>query len=472
MQSGKGVVHLTELESGDYKSICENLYDGIHITDGTGTILFINKAYTRTTGILPEELLGRKVSEIEAEGILYTGSVTERVLAQGKRINSVATIHRLNKEVLVTGTPVFDEEKNIRLVVTNTRDFPELKRLEAQLLALEEKQEKAVQELAYLRSRHAGDKQTIYHSAAMREVMEIVRKVAPTDVTVLITGESGTGKELIANEIYQNSDRCGKPFIKLNCAAIPAELLESELFGYEEGAFTGAKRTGKAGMFELANTGVLLLDEVGDMPMSLQAKLLRVLQERSLVRLGGSKTIDLDIRVIAATNKELLTQVRQGRFREDLYYRLSVVPIELKPLRERREDIPVLARHFCELYRRKYGKETELSPNAVAELAKYDWPGNIRELENLVERLVVTDSVGEIGGCQVASALNFSGTAVPEAGPLRASLKTQLQTFERELILGALERTGSLRKAAASLGVEHSTLVKKCKRLGISSAKR
>lgn len=416
--------------------------------------------------------MGRKVSEIEAEGILYTGSVTERVLAQGKRINSVATIHRLNKEVLVTGTPVFDEEKNIRLVVTNTRDFPELKRLEAQLLALEKKQEKAVQELAYLRSRQAGDKQTIYHSAAMREVMEIVRKVAPTDVTVLITGESGTGKELIANEIYQNSDRCGKPFIKLNCAAIPAELLESELFGYEEGAFTGAKRTGKAGMFELANTGVLLLDEVGDMPMALQAKLLRVLQERSLVRLGGSKTIDLDIRVIAATNKELLTQVRQGRFREDLYYRLSVVPIELKPLRERREDIPVLARHFCELYRRKYGKETELSPNAVAELAKYDWPGNIRELENLVERLVVTDSVGEIGGCQVASALNFSGTAVPEAGPQRASLKTQLQTFERELILGALERTGSLRKAAASLGVEHSTLVKKCKRLGISSAKR
>lgn len=378
----------------------------------------------------------------------------------------MATIHRLNKEVLVTGTPVFDEEKNIRLVVTNTRDFPELKRLEAQLLALEEKQEKAVQELAYLRSQQAGDKQTIYHSAAMREVMEIVRKVAPTDVTVLITGESGTGKELIANEIYQNSDRCGKPFIKLNCAAIPAELLESELFGYEEGAFTGAKRTGKAGMFELANTGVLLLDEVGDMPMALQAKLLRVLQERSLVRLGGSKMIDLDIRVIAATNKELLTQVRQGRFREDLYYRLSVVPIELKPLRERREDIPVLARHFCELYRRKYGKETELSPNAVAELAKYDWPGNIRELENLVERLVVTDSVGEIGGCQVASALNFSGTAVPEAGPQRASLKTQLQTFERELILGALERTGSLRKAAASLGVEHSTLVKKCKRLG------
>ena len=308
MQSGKGVVHLTELESGDYKSICENLYDGIHITDGTGTILFINKAYTRTTGILPEELLGRKVSEIEAEGILYTGSVTERVLAQGKRINSVATIHRLNKEVLVTGTPVFDEEKNIRLVVTNTRDFPELKRLEAQLLALEEKQEKAVQELAYLRSQQAGDKQTIYHSAAMREVMEIVRKVAPTDVTVLITGESGTGKELIANEIYQNSDRCGKPFIKLNCAAIPAELLESELFGYEEGAFTGAKRTGKAGMFELANTGVLLLDEVGDMPMALQAKLLRAVSHdlrTPLTNINGS------VGILMGKDQTLKPEVRE-----------------------------------------------------------------------------------------------------------------------------------------------------------------
>ena len=397
MQSGKGVVHLTELESGDYKSICENLYDGIHITDGTGTILFINKAYTRTTGILPEELLGRKVSEIEAEGILYTGSVTERVLAQGKRINSVATIHRLNKEVLVTGTPVFDEEKNIRLVVTNTRDFPELKRLEAQLLALEKKQEKAVQELAYLRSRQAGDKQTIYHSAAMREVMEIVRKVAPTDVTVLITGESGTGKELIANEIYQNSDRCGKPFIKLNCAAIPAELLESELFGYEEGAFTGAKRTGKAGMFELANTGVLLLDEVGDMPMALQAKLLRVLQERSLVRLGGSKTIDLDIRVIAATNKELLTQVRQGRFREDLYYRLNTVPIQVPPLRERPEDIVLLFRKFASDCAEKYRMPPiRLDDEARQLLVSYRWPGNVRELKNITERISVIEETRDI----------------------------------------------------------------------------
>ena len=180
----------------------------------------------------------------------------------------------------------------------------------------------------------------------MRQVMEVVRTVSAADVTVLITGESGTGKELVANEVYQRSERRDKPFIKVNCAAIPSELLESELFGYEEGAFTGARRMGKAGMFELANTGVILLDEIGDMPLPLQTKLLRVLQERELMRIGGSKPVKLDIRVIASTNKDLREEIKGGRFREDLFYRLNVVPIALKPLRERREDIPLLAEEF------------------------------------------------------------------------------------------------------------------------------
>ena len=216
----------------DFREICENLYDGIHVTDGTGTIIFINQAYTRTTGIKPEDLLGRKVSEVEQEGKLYKGAVTDTVLAQRRRVNSVATIFPLNKEVLVTGTPVFAPDGSIKMVVTNTRDFPELKRLEQQLLTLTEERQKADEELAYLRQQQTGGKQMYYHSAAMRQVVELIHTVAPTDVTVLITGESGTGKELIANEIYQNSTRRGKPFIKVNCAAIPAELLESELFGY------------------------------------------------------------------------------------------------------------------------------------------------------------------------------------------------------------------------------------------------
>jgi len=445
----------------DFREVCENLYDGIHITDGEGKVLFINKAYTRTTGIRPEDVLGRRVSDIEAEGKLYRGSVTAQVLERRERVNSVATILGLNKEVLVTGTPVFGFDGAIKMVVTNTRDFPELKRLEQQLLTLTEESRKAHEELAYLRRQQAGDKQLSYRSAAMQSVMSLIQTVAPTDVTVLITGESGTGKELVANELYQQSDRRGKPFIKVNCAAIPSELLESELFGYEEGAFTGAKRAGKAGMFELANTGVILLDEIGDMPLPLQAKLLRVLQQRELVRLGGSRVVKLDIRVIASTNKDLREQVRQGGFREDLYYRLNVVPIALKPLRERKEDIVYLADQFCRNFDKKYGKDAHISPGGMELLLEYPWPGNIRELENLVERIVVTSSGALINRDSVFAALSPGGLRFGGDGQEGATLKRQVAAFEREVILHTIEREGSLRRAARALGVDHSTLVKK-----------
>lgn len=455
----------------DFQKVCENLYDGIHITDGEGRVLFINQAYTRTTGILPEELLGRKVADIEAEGKLYKGSVTGKVLECRQRVNSVATIFKLNKEVLVTGTPVFDEAGNIILVVTNTRDFPELKRLEQQLLTLTEESKKANEELTYLRRQQAGDRQLFYRSQAMASVMELVRTVAPTDVTVLITGESGTGKELVANEIYHHSDRVDKPFIKVNCAAIPGELLESELFGYEDGAFTGAKRAGKAGMFELANTGVILLDEIGDMPLSLQTKLLRVLQQRELMRIGGSRPICLDIRVIASTNKDLQEEVRQGRFREDLFYRLNVVPLEIKPLRERPEDIPYLAERFCQSFNKKYGKDARISDEAMQLILAYRWPGNIRELENLIERIVVTSPGGVVTRGTVYNALNPGGMRLGGRVMEDATLRQQVSAFEREVILHTVERAGSIRKAARLLGVDHSTLVKKCCQYGCQEQK-
>lgn len=454
----------------DFREVCQNLYDGIHITDGEGVILFINDAYTRTTGIRPEQVLGRRVSEIE--GLLYQGSVTGQVLETRQRVNAVATILELGKEVLVTGTPVFDSAGNVKLVVTNTRDFPELKRLEQQLHALTEEQRKANQELAYLRRRQAGGKELIYRSEAMESVMELARTVAQTDVTVLITGESGTGKELIANELYQNSARRDKPFIKVNCAAIPAELLESELFGYEEGAFTGARRSGRAGMFELADTGVILLDEIGDMPLALQTKLLRVLQQRELIRVGGSRPVKLDLRVIAATNKDLREEVYQGRFREDLYYRLNVVPIELKPLRERRADIPILAQHFCRGFCKKYGRVMSISPEAIELLTQYPWPGNIRELENLVERIVVTNAGdGTVTREQVRSALSSNGS-FPGESPAPGSLKQQVSAYEQGLILQAVEREGSIRRAAKALGVDHSTLVKKLRQYGLAEAEQ
>lgn len=446
----------------DFRTVCENLYDGIHITDGNGKILFINQAYTRTTGLRPEDVLGRMVADIEEEGNLYKGSVTPLVLERRKQVNAVATILGLNKEVLVTGTPVFDEAGNIKLVVTNTRDFPELKRLEKQLLMLTEESKKSHEELIYLRNQQAGGRQITHHSAAMKNTMELIHTVAPTDVTVLITGESGTGKELVANKLYQESPRKGKPFIKVNCAAIPNELLESELFGYEDGAFTGARKAGKMGMFELANTGVILLDEIGDMPFSLQTKLLRVLQQWEITRIGGAHPIKIDIRVIASTNKDLKEEIHQGRFREDLYYRLNVVPIALLPLRKRKEEIPHLAEQFCQNFNKKYGKATAISPDGMEILMEYQWPGNIRELENLIERMVVTSTGESITRRSIFSALHPYEFPYPTKEATNSEpLKAQVRAFERELILYTMEQEGSLRKAAKVLGVDHSTLIKK-----------
>ena len=454
----------------DFREVCQNLYDGIHITDGEGVIVFINDAYTRTTGIRPEQVLGRRVSEIE--GLLYKGSVTGQVLKTKKRVNSMATILELGKEVLVTGTPVFDEAGNIKLVVTNTRDFPELKRLEHQLHTLTEERKKVHQELAFLRRQQAGGRELVYRSEAMESVMELVRTVAQTDVTVLITGESGTGKELIASELYQGSARRDKPFIKVNCAAIPAELLESELFGYEEGAFTGARRSGKAGMFELADTGMILLDEIGDMPLTLQTKLLRVLQQRELIRVGGSRPVKLDLRVVAATNKNLREEVRQGRFREDLYYRLNVVPIELKPLRERQTDIPLLAERFCRDFCKKYGRDMRITPDGLQLLTEYPWPGNIRELENLIERLIVTNGEGgAVTRGHVLAALSSSGS-FHGSSAAAGTLKQQVSAYEREIVLQAVKREGSIRRAAKALGVDHSTLVKKLRQHGLAEAEQ
>lgn len=451
----------------DYRQICDHLYDGIHITDGAGKTLYINPAYVQATGITPEEVVGRYVQDIEAEGVLYKGSVTGRVLKERKQISSVGYIIRKDKEVLVTGTPVFDAKGNIQLVVTNNRDFYALKQLEKKLQTVTEERDKVHEELAYLRNQQIGEKSLLYCSEAMKAVIELVRTVAASEVSVLLTGESGTGKELIANEIYQYSHRKGKPFIKVNCAAIPSELLESELFGYEAGAFTGAKNSGKVGLFTLANTGVLLLDEIGELPLSLQSKLLRVLQERELTPVGGQKAIALDIRLIASTNRDLRMEVEAGRFREDLYYRLNVVPVALLPLRKRKEDIPLLATEFCSGFSTKHNRQLVLTPEALDLLSEYAWPGNVRELENLIERLVVTSVSTRILPSQVYRAL-YDGTAYAPGEQVGQGLKGQVQAFERALILRTLEREGSYRKAAKVLGVDHSTLSKKCALYGLS----
>jgi formate hydrogenlyase transcriptional activator len=301
--------------------------------------------------------------------------------------------------------------------------------------------------------------QIIGRSLALETVLEEVGRVAPTDATVLVEGETGTGKELIAHAIHNLSSRCGRAFIRLNCAAIPLDLLESELFGHEKGAFTGAIAQ-KIGRFELADKGTLFLDEVGDIPPALQPKLLRVLQEQEFERLGGTRTHRVDVRLVAATNRDLAEMVKRGEFRTDLYYRLNVFPLKLPPLRARREDIPELVRHFAEIMGRRLGRQIDHIPaETMFALTSYHWPGNIRELQNLIERAVILSNSGVL-----PNPLPAPGIQPVAVSPAVATLKDS----ERAMILHTLESTAWVIGAAAKLGLKRTTLICKMQKLGIS----
>lgn len=457
----------------DFKEISDNLYDGMYISDGDGKTIYINEAYTRITGILKEEVIGRTVKDITEEGNLFKGAVTMDVIERREMVNSLGKSLKNNKDLLVTGSPIFDRDGNVRLVVINNRDISDLKELELKIAKLHDEKIKAAEEIKFLRKQQVSQNTVVYKSENMSVAMDLVATIGPTDVTVLITGESGTGKEVIADEIYFKSNRRNKPFIKVNCAAIPAELLESELFGYEGGAFTDAKKKGKIGLFELANEGTILLDEIGDMSLNLQSKLLRVLQSKEIVRIGGNKPIKLDIRVIASTNKDLQEEIRKERFRDDLYYRLNVVPIELKPLRERREDIYHLTNEYLNMYNKKYGKKAKLEKGTIKILEMYKWPGNIRELKNLIERMVVINKDGIIKYNSILSILDMENINLSMImSENNFNLKSSVQKLEREMIINSIKKCGSVNRAAAQLGLSQPALWKKCKVLNIDIKKK
>ena len=306
-------------------------------------------------------------------------------------------------------------------------------------------------------------------SKAFEEVVKTVRKVGPTDSTVLVLGETGVGKEFVARAVHHLSPRRNKPFVKVNCAAIPETLIESELFGHEKGAFTGAVTT-KPGRFELAHGGTIFLDEVGEIPLNLQVKLLNVLQDSAFERVGGIDTIDVDIRTIAATNRDLAAEVGEGRFRADLYYRLKVVPVQIPPLRERKEDIEPTVRYFLDRYREKYQKRTAtLAPEVMTAFAAYPWPGNVRELENVLERMIVLGDSPVLGTDLLPEEFGESGKLAAEGDTLKDTAGGIHAAAERQMILDALARTGNNRtKAAEILGISRRTLQNKIRKYGIN----
>lgn len=464
---------LRQLKELDFREIGDHLYDGLYIADGSGKTLYVNKAYTRITGLKADEIVGKYVNDIVAEG-LYKNAVTPEVIKQKKQVNSMGASTRNGIKMLITGNPIFDQEGNVKKVVVIDREITDLLAMQAEVEATQQKMKiveedgsKRKQEIEHLRKIQLNEN-LVGKSAGVQQVAQKIHQIAKLDVTVLIMGETGTGKEVVADEIYMNSNRKESPFIKVNCAAIPANLLEAELFGYEKGAFTGASTSGKIGMFELADKGTLLLDEIGEMTMELQSKLLRVIQHKEVTRIGGRRPVKLDVRILAATNCELREMVKRGKFREDLYYRLHVFPIHIPPLRLRVEDIVLLTQHFLEVYNKKYGKSAIIELLGIEVLEQYSWPGNIRELKNIIERLViVSDQNAIISREQIAILLNIN-PCYGEFVNQEIGLREIVANVEKKTIEKALATYGSTRKVAKVLKIDQSTVVKKAKRLGIS----
>ncbi len=450
----------------ELQDIIESSYDGIWITDGEGFTLHVNSAYERISGLKKEELLGRHMQELVDKGY-FSDSVTLHVLRNKERATIIHEIRKTGKRTLITGNPIFNEDGKIVRVVTNVRDITELIQLKQ---ALEDKEKLAARyqnELLQLRSQRVQEEYVV-ESQQMRHIYDLATWVSQVDSTVLILGESGVDKEVVAQLIVRSSDRRDEPYIKVNCGAIPDNLLESELFGYEKGSFTGADKKGKPGMFELAHKGTILLDEVSEIPLNLQVKLLRVIQEQEVMRVGSTKPMKLDVRIIAATNRDLEERVRLGEFREDLFYRLNVIPIIVPPLRERKEDIPPLIEHFLRKFNAKYRLNKEIPHAVIERLVAYHWPGNVRELQNIVERVVVLSREDEVGLEALPLQLN---AACEEVRQLHADvseempLKEALFELEKKLVLRALQKYGTTRKAADALGVDQSTVVRKVQRI-------
>ncbi len=468
---GKENAHLSNLEkqvielenlNRELDSIIDNSYDGIYITDNKGITLKTNTAIERLTGIPKEYYIGKNVDRLVNRGILKD-SVTKKVLKQ-RRTVSVVQDNFEGKETLITGSPIFNNKGEIEKVITNIRDLSELNKLISELNNVQKKNAEYEKELELLKG--YSNSGIIIESEVMKELYETANRIALYDATVLILGETGVGKDVLARFIYSKSKRASTgDFIKVNCGAIPQELIESELFGYEGGAFTGANRNGKPGMFEMADNGVLFLDEVGELPMKTQVKLLQVIQDHTIQRVGATKLKKVNVRIIAATNRNLRQMVTDQEFREDLFYRINVIPLSIPPLRERRDDILPLVQFFLNRTNTKYALNKRLKDDLKNSLYELDWKGNVREMANLIERLILTTSGQAISHFHLPDDYKKKS-----ATPQVQSLKEAVELTERSVLEDAYSKYKSTYEISRVLNTSQPTIVRKLRKYQIGQS--
>lgn len=442
----------------EVKKLFDGVNIGVHIVNNRGETILYNKACEEIEGINHTHIIGTNMHTLVQNNV-YSESIALEVLESGVETSKTQRVN--DRYILSCGKPIYKNGKMDKVIV-NVLDITKVESLEKGMHELKDINNRMKKELDILN--YAKDHSVIYKDRAMERIIDLCLKVAQVDSNVLILGETGVGKGVIAKLIYKNSARKDKPFIKVDCSAIPESLIESELFGYAEGAFTGSKKNGKVGLIQLANEGTLFLDEIGELPLNAQVKLLSLIQDKAFRRVGGIEDTKVDTRIIAATNKNLLEEVKAGRFREDLYYRLKIVPIEIPPLRERKDDIIPLMDYFLNKFNESYGFNKTMDSEAIKVLRGYQWPGNVRELENEIERLVVITNNSMI---QKKDLLIIDDEAAINLQRDK-KFKENVLEFERRLLSEYLIEADNITDLSALTGLEKSTLRKKAKRIGVA----
>lgn len=438
--------------------ILNSSYDEIYVTDANGKTLFVSESCKRFTGLPPEAFLNKYIDELEEKGLVIN-SVTLKTI-KSKTVQSAEQVYPNGKTVFTTSKPIFDEEGKLYLIISNSRDISELvqmrnKLAQADSLINQQINSDKISEKTIFFNR------LITQSENMISVFKLAERVAPMDSSIFIHGESGVGKGVLAKVIHELSPRKNKNFVQVNCGAIPANLIESELFGYEAGAFTGANKNGKAGLVEMADGGTLFLDEIGEMPLDVQVKILHLVQDKTFTRVGGTKEKQVDIRIISATNRNLQEMIENKTFRQDLYYRLHVVPIHIPPLRERKKDILLLIERFLNKFNEKYSQAVTLDESSKLFLQLHEWPGNIRELENLIEQIVVTAYNPVVSINDLPFQFNNGGKQplVKVSGIM--PIKQAVEETEKQVLSYALAKYKTTRKVAKALDVNQTTIMRK-----------